>query len=136
VRRQRAVQRGKAHERLARLLLEHGGFKVEPARNIVIWVPSPTGALVPRSARHDFYGVWDGIYVGATSRGFYQVTSQGMFAVRRHKILDAGFPCTADDLLMLHHRGCFRVVRGPLFLLEQGERWAKGLPGVIVQAPW
>jgi hypothetical protein len=116
---------------LAKRYFEATGCLVETAPNVVRWVPktvevSEPGAIgvgyvkdttmVPRSQRHDFFGIWDVIAVRYTGRCFVQVTDSAHMSARRQKVLASRFPCTgADQIWGYKGRGWFRVWRGPEF---------------------
>lgn len=120
-----------------RSYLEAQGAVVEPAHNVVVWMPGP-GGRIPRSIAHDLFGIWDGVYVTPTVRGFYQVTDVTSCSAKRRKILASGFPVTPQDLIALYipRRG-FRVLRGPEFAMEPSEQWVlSAATGGVAMTPW
>lgn len=137
--RQRSTAKGHAAVAMARRIFEARGAIMESAPNVVRWIPAvdATGGakMIPRSMRHDFFGVWDLIVVEPASLHmdrptfFVQVTEVGHLSHRRTKILESGFPTTVLDLVMGYRgRGVFRVLRGPRFEGE-GEEWKVPAPG-------
>src|SRR5262245_26084040 len=124
------VSKGRATMQMAKRCLEaRGALWIETAVNAAKWVPGPQG-MRPISVRHDFFGLWDAICARAHHGGiadgrnfgpgrvvyFVQATAVGDMARRRTKILESGFPCVFEDLLMGYRgRGKFRVLRGPRF---------------------
>lgn len=122
-----ASAKGARLEKLARALYEAEGCRVESAPKVVRWVKLPDEAeLKPRSARHDFFGVWDLIAVDPAGRVvFVQVTVVAEVAHRRRKILTSGFPAGAPAVILAYAgRGLFRVFLGPTFTEEAPPRRA------------
>jgi hypothetical protein len=143
--RQRSTAKGHAAVAMAKRFFEarsRPGLPVliETAPNVVIWIPVQKGNFagpkIPRSTRHDFFGVWDLLVVepyrmasslvpaGHVTRAVYfvQVTETSNLSHRKAKILASGFPCSEEDLVMGYRgRGVFRVLRGPRF--DHEEEW-------------
>lgn len=134
------TDKGQRLVRLARDILVANGYRVELAPNVVRWVPRPTnhavagypedrppGRLRPISMRHDWFGIWDLMFLNSgTVRAFAQVTTLDNVAARRKKILASGFPAMSCDCLLGYVPGRarhFRVYRGPTFERWEGECW-------------
>lgn len=147
------VAKGRRIVLLAKRCLEARGAMVEIAPNVVRWVKQlPTGKLVPRSLRHDFFGLFDIVAVPRDrgSGAFYQVTVDANVKDRRRKILAASFPHATTDAILGYvpgRRRHFRVYRGGLGdFAWDGETWlvppdpkiprvrAEGAPGSAIPA--
>jgi hypothetical protein len=126
----RASAKGARLERLARRLFEQDGYLVETAPKVLHWeVPrnDPGGPLIPRSTRHDFFGIWDLVAITLSGRpAFIQVTTPENKSHRRRKILESEWPISQehkDDLILGYAgRGIFRVWIGPDYLNETRPR--------------
>ncbi len=111
----------------AKAILEAGGHRVDTATNALRWQFVPeTGARIPRSVAHDFFGVWDIISISkyGSRRSFFQVTTRENLSHRRAKVLAAG-PWTGDDAILCYRKGRgrhFEVFYGPDFE-ERRTRW-------------
>lgn len=134
-------QRGQELQRMARDLWVAMGARVEVAQKQILWIPDKAGAvrftrrgakpsLRPISKHHDFFNVWDLMYVLPGVRAFVQVTTWQGVPERRQKILASGFPATPHDYIMGHLSGLsgakrqeWRVVRWPAFATDVSERW-------------
>ena len=123
--RQRATEKGAELERKARRMYEATGHIVETAPKVVVWMPgpTPTSPRVPRSTRHDLFGLWDLIAVTLTGRvAFVQVTDLSNKAAHRKKILETEWPQSQeykdDVILCWAGKGIFRVFLGPDFTRE------------------
>jgi hypothetical protein len=141
--RQRAESKGHRWELLARKAFEAAGCRVEAAPKVLVWLP-PKGALpgkcgacghqrdarIPRSMRHDFFGVWDFIAVEASGiLRMVQVTGETGLGDHRRKILASGWPARADDMLLAYiGRARFAVYHGPTFEHRTGELRAPSKP--------
>jgi len=133
---QRASAKGARVERLARLMFEAMGCRVETAPKVVVWIPKkdarpgacaacarPFAERIPRSMRHDFFNVWDLVVVEASGLvRFVQITEPTNLSAHRKKILASAWPPRDDDLLLTYAgRSRFRVYHGPAFDVESGE---------------
>ena len=118
--------KGRKLVNLAAKILESKGAKVEIAGNQVRWwQDKATKRWVPRSVKHDFFGVWDMIAVlPSGDRTFCQVTTLHNVSDRRRKILESGVWWSGDAILAYvgRPRRHFRVYRGPLFQ-DAEETW-------------
>jgi hypothetical protein len=123
--RQRAHDKGARLERLARRLFEATGYLVESAPKVIRWQKKQKddATLVPRTARHDLFGIWDLVCVSMTGRvAFVQVTTPENKSHKRSKILATEWPQSQehkDDLILGYAgRGIFRVWLGPDYTRE------------------
>lgn len=125
----RASAKGKRVEDLARWLFESKGYLVETAPKMVQWLPQRDtagkiieGPRVPRSTRHDLFGIWDLCIVDPVIGRvqFVQVTEPTNLAAHRKKILASEWPSTRSDDLLLSYAGrsLFRVYPGPTYATE------------------
>ena len=118
-------QKGRKLVQLAKKILEAKGCQVEVAVNAIRWIPrKDKQGMMPISAHHDFFGVWDLLAVWPASPGwvgrrvFFQVTTVSEVSRRRAKILDSKFPACDDDAILAYvgrPRRHFRVYSGPSF---------------------
>ena len=123
---QRAEAKGKRLELMVKAWLESSGGRVELAPKVARWLPGSDGVRRPRTMRHDFFGVWDGVVVTPRRRYFIQVTTLNHVATKREKIIASGFPVTIyDQVLGYEGRRKWRVLHGPDF----------GMPGVTMTSP-
>lgn len=145
--RQRSTSKGRDIMKMAERVFLARGCLLDKAVAAVTWIPAkvggvPTGQRRPIAVKHDHFGIWDAVVVEpgrAFAAGrktfFVQVTTAEHLWNRRKKILDAGFPCTVDDLVMAYlGRGVFRVVRGPGFAVKAAETWRVPTPGALAVA--
>jgi hypothetical protein len=118
--------KGRKLVNFAKAILEAQGAKVEVAQNVVRWwQDKATKRWVPRSVKHDLFGVWDILAIHKDgARVFYQVTTLDNLSGRREKIKAAG-QWTASDAILAWVKGRgrhFRVYYGPDFD-ESIQRW-------------
>lgn len=116
--RKNTALKGRKLVQYAKAILESQGARVEVAANqIRWWKDASTQRWVPRSVKHDFFGVWDLLAVWPTQRGFHQVTTLANLASHREKILAAGPWSPADGLwAWVGGQGRhFRLYHGPAF---------------------
>jgi len=139
--------KGKRLENLAKEWLETKGFLVQLCPNQVVWVPDkkrppkiirgrPVYPRIPVAVAKDFFSIWDGCYVDpdgrAQRRGYFQVTVWAKVSEKRKDILASKFPCNAHDMILGYVEGRgrhFRVLRGPWFEKDEGERLEGALGG-------
>lgn len=106
-------------------MYEAEGYLVESAPKVLAWVPgpSPGSPLIPRTKRHDLWGLWDLVAITLTGRVvFVQVTTLENKVAHRKKILETEWPRSQeyknDVILCWVGRGVFRVFLGPDFTHE------------------
>jgi hypothetical protein len=126
------IAKGRKLVGYAKAILEAQGCLVDVATNALRWQFVPeTGTRIPRSVRHDFFGVWDIIAVSryGSERSFYQVTTRENLSHRRDKILaaaeDANRQWSSGDAILCYRKGRgrhFEVFYGPDFS-ERRTRW-------------
>jgi len=131
-----SAAKGRKLVNYAKAILEARGARVETAGNQIAWFQNSAGRWVPRSLKHDYFGVWDllALWPEPYKRAFYQVTTATHVSHRREKILAAGSWNPYDAIVAWYGgRGRhFKVYYGPDFA-EATERWdmipqAKPLP--------
>ena len=129
-RQQAASAKGHRIEQLAKRMYEAMGCLVETAPKVVRWVPNGawaadgTSQMVPRSMRHDFWGVADLLVLDGRDPErrcifLVQVMTPNNLSARRRKLVTSGVPFTIGDRLLAYAgRGVFRAYEGPEFFTE------------------
>lgn len=113
-----AAARGQRLERNIKTWLESRGWRVELAPKVLRrYFDASAGKWARRSARHDFFEVWDGIAVKGHRRDFFQVTTLDHVAEKRSKIAACGFPARPADRVYGYagRPARWRVLSGPRF---------------------